>query len=82
MSGKFQLVVAAKMSVVATLSFGRCLGAAEVACLGLWPRLTWRSSTMAESSEAVLETGAAFDVVVGEFVVTCVLPALPTEEKA
>jgi hypothetical protein len=68
--------------MLATITFGRCLEAAELDWLGPLAEANVEEFDYAESCAAVLEPGAAFEVVVGEIAVTCVVPALPSEEKA
>lgn len=66
--------------VLATLSFGRCVGVSEVDWLGPLAEADEEEYDYADSCPAVVEAGEEFEVVVGEATVTCVVPAVPTDE--
>ena len=68
--------------MLATLSFDRCVGASEIDWLGPLADANPDEYDYAESCVAVLQPGEEYQVVVGELAFTCVVPALPTVEKA
>jgi len=66
--------------VLATLSFGRCIEVSVVDWLGPLAEADEEEYDYADSCPAVVEAGEEFEVVVGEATVTCVVPAVPTDE--